>query len=226
MSKIQDLPILERPREKALRYGISSLSDVELLAIILATGYQGENVTQVANNLLNSTCGLYGLSYTSLSDLMKCKGIKENKALILSSVFEIHNRLIKRESERDETIINSEYLYNKYKNELNHYSQEVLILIIVDKKNSPIYETILYKGNDSNIMFSPKDIWRELLTHKGKGYYLIHNHPSGDHNPSKEDITLTADLLRESKKLKVNLLDHIVVGENGYTSISSLLKVS
>lgn len=224
MGKIRDLPLLERPREKALRYGINTLSDQELLALLIGSGYQGSNATQVANDMLSKSCGLYGLANLSILDLKKFKGIKSNKALLLASVFEIHKRLNKKENECIENEITVDNLYLKYKSELNSLYQEVLILVIVDSKNRIIFETTLYKGNETEVMFSYKDIWRELLTHKGKGYYLIHNHPNEKAKPSSQDLMFTAELIKESKKIKIPLLDHIIIGEDGYCSIKEILK--
>ena len=224
MAKIQDLPPLDRPREKAIHYGINTLSDAELIALLVGSGYQGGNANEIASSLLNSTCGLYGLSYLSLCDLEKCKGIKEGKALVLASVFEIHRRLSKKEHESLENGVDSKELFLKYKSELNSLYQEVLILVIVDKQNRPIFETTLYKGNDAEVMFSYKDIWRELLTHKGSGFYLIHNHPNGVAEPSNKDLVFTSEVLRESKKIKIPLIDHLIIGGNSYCSIMTLLK--
>ena len=101
MSKITDLPISERPREKAKRYGISSLSDSELLALMLRSGYVGSNASDIANIILSNSCGLVGVSNLSFNELKKFKGVKESKALILASAFEIHKRLSIKENEND-----------------------------------------------------------------------------------------------------------------------------
>lgn len=224
MAKIQDLPLLERPREKALRYGISTLSDVELIALLIGSGYQGNNANQVASSLLATSKGLYGLSNLTLNDLRKLKGIKDKKGLILASVFEIHKRLSKKQQESLLESVDSNQLFLKYGIELSSLFQEVLIIVIVDTKNRSLYETTLYKGNNTEVMFSYKDIWRELLTHKGSGFYLIHNHPNGEVIPSEKDLLFTSEILRESKKIKIPLLDHIIIGGNKYCSILRLLK--
>lgn len=222
MSKITDLPISERPREKAKRYGISSLSDSELLAILLRSGYVGSNANDIANIILSSSCGLIGLSNSSLNDLKKFKGVKESKALILASVFEIHKRLSIKENENNP--INNDWLYQKYRYLLSDAFQESLILVVVNSKNTPIYEKQLYQGNEIYISFSFNDLYRELLIHKGKGFYLIHNHPGGNHQPSNNDILLTVQIMKECKKIHIPLIDHLVISENGYSSITEILK--
>lgn len=225
MGKIKDLPLLERPREKAIRYGIETLSDSELLAILLGSGYRGKNVTEVANALLVKSYGLSGVSNLSFYELKKIKGIKENKALMLASVFEIHKRLNKKQIDLENKEVNCDNLYYKYKDSLSSSFQELLILVIVDKNNRSLYESVLYKGNSSRISFSLKDLYRELLSHKGKGFYLIHNHPNGEKCPSNDDILLSKKIFEETKKMHIHFLDHIIIGDDGYTSISSVLKV-
>lgn len=224
MAKIKDLPKFERPREKAIRYGIEVLSDVELLSLLLTSGYKGNNVNNLSFTILNTYKSLKNLAYSSVDDYFKFKGIKESKALMLAATFEIHRRIIQEENESNNCMIDSNILYKKYKDQLSILYQEVVILVIVNSKREILYETTLYKGNSSQVLISYKDIWRELITHRGRGYYLIHNHPSGECIPSNEDIFLTQELLRESKKIKIKLHDHIIIGENGYSSIIKLLK--
>lgn len=224
MSKIKDLPTYERPREKAIRYGIEKLSDVELLSLLLSSGYKGYNVNSLSASLLNTYKSLPCLAQSPMDDYFKFKGIKKSKALILAACFEIHRRIVNAEIESENSVIDSKVLFRKYKDKLTMMYQEVVILVIVDKNQHAIYETTLFIGNSNQVLISFKDIWRELLIHKGRGFYLIHNHPNGDAIPSDEDICLTQEILRESKKLKIKLLDHIIIGENSYTSIIKLIK--
>lgn len=224
MGKIIELPPLDRPREKAIRYGIENLSDAELIALLLGSGYKGENVNEISSRLISQFNGLNNLSKIPLLELVKIKGIKTNKALILASVFELHKRLSFKESEVDEIEVNNDYLYTKYNVRLNTANQEMLILVLVNSKNHIVYETILYKGNSTKIIFSYKDIWRELLTHPCSGFYLIHNHPQGNAKASHADLVFTSEILREAQKVNVPLLDHLIIGENGYISILNLLK--
>ena len=131
MATIQELPRLDRPREKGLRYGINTLSDAELIAIIVGKGYHGENAKEIANNLLEKNNGLLGLSKCSQSDLMDYKGIKHAKALLFSVIFEIHNRLLIKELEENEEEVDSTYLYKKYRPIFSRENQENLALVTV-----------------------------------------------------------------------------------------------
>ena len=123
MGTIHDLPTLERPREKALRYGIEALSDNELLALIIRSGYHGENASDLANKLISTYNGLEGLSVAPMHDVAKQKGIKSNKALLLAAIFEIHKRLNIKRVEKEGETANSDYLYKKYFL-LNHTFQQ------------------------------------------------------------------------------------------------------
>ena len=222
MGTIQELPTLDRPREKALRYGLETLSDVELLSVILASGYQGENVNELASRLISTFHGLEGLSRVPLESLKEIKGIKEAKALTISSIFEIHKRLLIKEIEATDEEIDADYLYKKYWPSLKNQFQEVLILVIVNRRNRPIYECTLYKGTEDNVIFSYKDIWRELYIHQAHAFYLVHNHPSQEAEPSFKDRIFTDEIFKESERIKIPILDHIIVGQNGYYSFKKM----
>lgn len=221
MATIQELPRLDRPREKGLRYGTDTLSDAELIAIIVGNGYHGENAREIANNLLEKNNGLIGLSKCSQNDLMNYKGIKHAKALLFSAIFEIHNRLLIKELEESEQEIDSEYLYKKYRPIFSRENQENLALVTVDRKNHITFEKIIYKGTENNVVFSYKEIWRELIIHKAYMFYLIHNHPSNEAKPSTRDKVFTDELFKESNRIKIPLKDHIIIGDDGYYSFKN-----
>ena len=218
MAIIKNLPPLDRPREKALRYGISSLSDAELLAVLLVNGYKEKSVTELSTYLLNKYGGLKGLSGVSIGELKKNKGIKNAKAINLSAIFEFQRRLNRKESEENEKEIGAEYLYNKYRNQIVDSNQECVFLVILNCKKRIIYETNLSRGSENGVLFSFKEIYREVLGHNGKYYYLIHSHTSSDYSPSERDKVITNFLIQESKRNKIYLLDHIVISKDGYYS--------
>ena len=226
MGTIRDLPTLERPREKALRYGIESLSDGELLTIVIGSGYHGENASDLANKLISTYNGLEGLSVAPIHDVAKQKGIKSNKALLLAAIFEIHKRLNVKRVEKEGEMANSDYLYKKYSPQLADASQEVLILVLVNKRRNIIRESLLYKGTESDVVFSYKEMWRELFIHNAYGFYLIHNHPNNQANPSKKDVIFTGEIIRESNKIRIPMLDHLIIGDDGYYSFDKNKKIS
>ncbi len=224
-STIKELPTLDRPREKAIRYGLDSLSDVELLTLLISSGYRGSNALQLSNDLLNEFKGLKNLSEVPISELLKFKGIKEAKALNLKAMFELHNRLLRKEIEEKEDEATSEYLYNKYKSILSNSEQEHLYLVILNSRRKIIREKRLYIGTENNMVFSYKNIWSELIKNNGKYFYLIHNHPGKKCKPSKEDAIFTSELFLESNRMKIPMIDHLIIGNDGYHSFQALKKI-
>lgn len=220
MGTIKDLPSLDRPREKAYRYGLSSLSDAELLSILISSGYAGNSALTLATNLLIKYGGLTNLKNATLEELKKEKGIKEAKAINLGAIFELANRIEIKNNDNVSSKISSEYLYNKYKTKLLGSNQESLYLIMLSHKNKILHEKVLYIGTENNVIFSYKDIWRELLTFHAKYFYLIHNHPGKSCEPSRQDVAFTSELYLESKRIQIPMIDHIIIGSDGYYSFS------
>ena len=219
MGKIKELPALERPREKALRYGIDALSDVELLTVIIGKGYQGQSAAEISAQMLEQYQGLRGLSNSSLHELTSIKGIKGVKAISIAATFEICRRLNIKEMEENDEVVDGQYLYNKYHPKLSGEKQEVLIIVILNRKNKITYECTLYKGTENDLIFSYKDMWRELLLHNGKSFYLIHNHPFQEARPSRQDLIFNGEINRECKRIHVKMLDHLIIGDDGYYSL-------
>lgn len=220
MGKINDLSTLDKPREKAERFGIEKLTDAELLALIINVGTVGHSSLEIAKDLLKD-CG-------SLSDLLgkphqyfqTFKGLKKVNALKLTSVMEIARRINeKRQLIKEEKMeVNSDALYHRYSLALMGQVQELFNIIILNKNKQIVYETTLYKGNDNNIVISLRDIVRLILLHNGYYYYLIHNHPNDSSEPSQADIDFTMKIKAKTDKIGVKLLDHLIITKNGYYS--------
>ena len=226
MATIKTLPKLDRPREKALRYGITSLSDSELLALLLNNGYKGNNILEISTSLLSKYGGIVGLLNVPVPELKKNKGIKDVGALKISLIGEFYKRITEKNSITDSEIIDDEYLYNKYKSMFYLSEQEYLILIILNRRKRILYETEIYKGQSDVLRIDFKDIYKELAKYDGKNFYLIHNHPSGDCSPSEEDIKTTLDIISQSRRMKVRLLDHIIIGDGCYYSFKKMKKIA
>ena len=215
--KILDLPIQERPREKLTRYGVESLSNVELLAIIIGSGTKKKNVMDIAYDLLKEK-GLLGLFSTPYKELEKIEGISKVNSMKLASVFELSNRISMMKVENESSVINADYIFKKYQQTLMTYHQEVMGLIILDKKSNVITERILYKGTNNNIYTSNKDIFREMFVHGGSKFYIFHNHLGDSSFPSDADITFTIALIKEAKRYDLELVDHIIISRKDYFS--------
>ena len=218
MGKVKSLPVYDRPREKAIRYGLNTLSDPELIAILLGNGYQGYNVVEIATSLLSKYGGIVGLSKATFSELKQNKGIKDVKALNIATVFEIQRRLSHRISDLNDEEITSQYLYNKYKYTLLDSKTEQLVLVILNKKKKIIFETTMSSGTSENVALVFNDIYRELVLHNGTFFYMIHNHTNGSCKPSVKDKILTTDIFLRCKAVKKYMLDHIIIAEDGFYS--------
>lgn len=223
VSKIKDLPTYERPREKAKQFGIESLSNEELIALLLGTGTKNLSVMEVAHNLLSDNHGLSNLFRKPYQALLDVKGIGPGKALVLSATFELSKRYLTTNS-GDEIIENSEQIYHRYISRLKDLNNEVVMLVILNRRKRIIYEEIIFKGGEDRVGCSSGEIVKKVLIHGGKSFYLIHNHPSEIIEPSDFDRILTGNIEIEAKTLNINFVDHLIVSQNGFYSFFNELK--
>ena len=224
LPKILDLPKQERPREKAIRYGIETLSNEEILAILLRTGTKDVSALDLAHDLYNQSHGLQNLLKQPFEALLDVRGIGPGKALILSACFELSKRYGML-SYYDTEIATSGYLYQRYIGKLSHSDQEQIILVILNTKKRIIHEEIIYRGSEDSVDCDPLLIVKNVILHKGKYFYIIHNHPSGNAQPSDADRVLTANIIATANTMRVILLDHIVIGSHGYYSFIEDIEV-
>ena len=220
--KIKDLPSDLRPREKAIKFGIDTLSDAELIAIILRNGTKNSNVVQLASDVLATVGGLGGLVDCSYQSLKKIPGIKDAKALSLASIITIYQRVDMSSREYQDYSIND--ILNKYQKRLHSDKQEKLILIVLNRDKVIVKESIIGIGTDSSVAISYREIFKEIYLNNGYGFYLIHTHPNAISFPSDSDIAKTKVLIERSKKLSIHFYEHYVIGTDGVTGISQFLK--
>lgn len=226
MATIKELPSTDRPREKALRYGIETLSDVELIALLLNNGYQGNNVIEISTSLLHKYKGIVGLLTVPIKELKKNKGIKDVGALKIALICEFYRRINQKIYTIEKIKVDNTYLYNKYKSVFYLTNQEQLILIILNKQRRIIFETTLYKGSGDNFPFDYQDIYKEIVKYDGYSFYLIHNHPSGDCSPTKSDEIATFMISTEAKRNRRPLIDHLIIGDGCYYSFRKNEKIT
>ena len=221
MPKMNEIPNIDQPREKALRFGISNLSDAELLAILIGVGSKDNNVLQLANCLLADSLTIFNLASSPYQYFLQFKGISKVKALKLCAAFEIAKRFNKREHIllEENSDINSEFLYQRFCKRVMDLDKEIMVLVVLNRNKKIIYETTLYKGTELGIILSPMEICRKVLLSKGYYFYVIHNHPNNTIKPSEEDEIFTEELLRTARKLSLCLLDHLIIGASGYCSV-------
>lgn len=221
--KISNMCCSERPREKAIDMGISTLSDSELLSIILGSGNRDENVITLAQRVLNSHevhKGLLGLNYMSYHDLIAIKGIGRVKACQLMAVAELSKRMSMARKNSAINLSSPEDIAEHFMEYCRFLTREKVIVIYVTASNDLIKWYTLSEGTVNRSLISPREIFIEALRCDAVNIILIHNHPSGNPEPSDMDIVVTRRVIEAGKILGIGLLDHIVIGDGTYVSLN------
>ena len=218
--KIKDIPQNERPKEKLLIYGAESLSNSELLAIILRTGTQGENVLQLSSRLLSELEGLDGVLSASFNDIISIKGIKDGKASQILALSELFRRFRTLKAMKKDIKINSpKDLADLLMGEMNELTQEVLKVVLLSTKNMIIGTKDVFKGSLNTSIVHPREIFKQAIDKNSSSIIICHNHPSGDPTPSKEDINITLRIKECGNIIGIQLVDHIIIGNNKFVSL-------
>ncbi len=215
---IKTLPLEENPREKALTYGIETLNNVELLALILRTGHKNESVIQLSQRLLTEIGGFANLSTVTYADLIALKGIKQAKAIEILSIIEIAKRL-KAVSSIEKPLLNPYDIFGRVHNQLMFLKQEHFLLLCLDNKNKVIKEKTIFIGSLNMSVVTPREVFKEAIAISSAKIVLVHNHPSGDALPSEEDLLMTEQFQKLGQMMSIEVIDHIVVGWNQFYSI-------
>ncbi len=219
---IKSLPLEENPREKALANGIETLSNVELLALVLRTGNKDESVIQLSQRLLKEIGGMNYLGFISYSDLIAIKGIKKAKAIEILSIIEIAKRL--KDTPQYIVLSSPQDIYQFVKNELMFLKQEHFMVICLDNKNRVIKKRILFIGSINMSVVTPREVFKEAIQVSSAKIALVHNHPSGDSTPSQEDLQMTQEFMALGQMMSIDVIDHIIIGWNEYYSVLALYK--
>jgi len=216
---IKDIPIEERPRERLINLGVENLSNEELLAILLKSGTKNMSVKLLASNILKQLDSINDLKDITLETLMKIKGIKKAKACELLASIELGKRINQKISNINQIkIIDSNSVFEYYKNILGDKKQEYFYCIYLDTKNQIIKDKLLFVGTINESLVHPREIFKEAYLLSASSIICIHNHPSGNITPSKNDILITKQLKEVGMLLGINLIDHIIIGKGEYFS--------
>ena len=218
--KILDMPENERPKEKLLRYGAESLSNPELLAIILRTGTKGENVLSLSQRIISEFNGLNGILNASIKEMTEIKGVKESKASQMIAIAELFKRFNTYKSFIEfKRVTSPNDVASMLYGEMGTFNQEVLKLIILNTKNEIIKIKDVFKGSLNSSLIHPREIFNEAIRNSAASIIICHNHPSGDPTPCDEDIKVTIRLKECGEIIGIKLIDHIVIGRNIYVSL-------
>ena len=213
----------EFPYERFESMGPQALTDAELIAIILRTGTVGEDALALAHKVLSlksgSKEGILALNMVPIEELTKIKGIGKVKAIRLKCVAEICARMQMRHHEQTVSFADPASVAAYYMERLRHLETEHIYLILTDNKNRFMKEILISKGTVNMSVLSVREIFIEALRYQAVNILLLHNHPSGDATPSRQDIMMTGQILDASRLLNIPLLDHIIIGDNTFTSL-------
>lgn len=216
-------PFIEKPYERLEFYGAETLSEAELISIVLRTGAKGFNSLEVAKMLLNHFQAIGSLRFlqeVSLEELRKIKGIGRVKAIKLKAIGEIAKR-INKPLQIERLKINSSKDVVNLVDEMKFEKREIVKLIILNSKNNVIKIKTIATGSVNSVLIDPKQIFSEVIKMEAPKMILVHNHPSGDATPSKQDIQMNEKVKECAKLFKIELLDHIIIGDGNYISIEA-----
>ena len=219
MQLVKDIPKYERPREKAIRYGVDKLSSRELIALLLRCGVKGQSALDMADELILKANGLKGIARMPMSEMTKIKGLSKIKAIELFACFEIAMRIAYEEALDSDVVLTPHHLIRYLKFKLGPLQQENFLAVYLDNANHIIQLETLFIGTINQSVASPREILQYALQYNTNRIILVHNHPSGSLNPSDADILFTMKVIEAAKLLDIKVMDHLIITQNGYLSL-------
>ncbi|HIQ95265.1 MAG TPA: DNA repair protein RadC [Candidatus Limivivens merdigallinarum] len=219
---MKDLPKDEKPYEKCLSFGPQHLTDAELLAVLLRSGVKGMSALELSRKLLTASGfrkGLVGLYQLDIDELKKLPGIGEVKAIQIKCLLELSRRISKMNFEEKLSFHDPMSIAQYYMEDFRHCQQEQIYLLMLDTKGKLLAEKVISKGTVNASLVSPREIFLEALSHHAVSIVLLHNHPSGDPAPSREDLLLTERIREAGEILGIELLDHLILGDLKFVSL-------
>lgn len=216
---IKEMAKDERPREKLVKYGVSSLSNTELLAILIRTGTKDASAIDLARQILSTNqMGLRVLTDSTVEELSQVKGIGMSKACQLLSAIELGKRLAS--SSKDVYCIKSpKDVSDLLMEEMRYYKKEYFKTILLNTKNEAISLELISVGSLNSSLVHPREVFVNAIKKSTSSIILVHNHPSGNPYPSKEDISITKRLIEAGRIIGIDVLDHVIIGDGSYCSL-------
>jgi DNA repair protein RadC len=216
---IRDFPLSERPRERMLKEGKEVLSNQELLAIILRSGTKDESVLQLAHRIIRHFEGLQMLHDANVSELKAIKGIGDVKAVEIMASLELGRRFSRLQMEEKYTVRSPEDGARYVMDDMRFLSQEHFVCIYLNTKNQVLHRQTVFIGSLNASIVHPREVFKEAFRRSAASILCFHNHPSGDPTPSREDIEVTKRLVECGKVLGIEVLDHIIIGDQTFVSL-------
>lgn len=210
-TRIHDIPEEDRPRERLLRLGPGALSDAELIGLFIHTGVKGENAVQIAQRLLKEYNGLRNLSRREITELMGSHGLGPAKAALLGAAFELGKRAA-QETLRELPMDDASVIFQFMSTELQALNHEEVHILLLSTRLTLLHRERVFQGSLNESVAHPRELLKKALLHSAHAFVIIHNHPSGDPTPSSADREFTRRLREGADLLRLNFLDHIIVG--------------
>ncbi|XKI12884.1 DNA repair protein RadC [Sporosarcina sp. ANT_H38] len=207
---IRDVHIADRPRERLIRQGAESLSNQELIAILLRTGTKQESVLVLANRILSSFDKIQDLKDATVEEMMLVKGVGKAKAVQLLAAAEIGKRMYRKHSEGRYTIRSPEDAAAYLMTDMASLNQEHFVVLFLNVKNEVLHKHTIFIGSLNSSIVHPREIFREAVKRSAASIIVAHNHPSGNPSPSPEDIEVTKRLIEAGSIMGIELLDHVI----------------
>ena len=225
---VHDLPKSERPRERLIEHGANKLSSAELLSLILSTGSKGESVMLLSQKLIMHFGSLKGIMEASIEDLKRVKGLGDSKASKLQASFEISKRAVKEKTDEEirsseerkklNSVTSPDELYKILKEKILNFSKEHFYVVSLDTRNNMIGVDEISVGTLTASLVHPRETFESAIKRHAAQIIIAHNHPSGETDPSEDDLKITRRLVDAGKIMGIEVLDHIIVTNNGYLS--------
>ncbi|HBG32999.1 MAG: hypothetical protein A2009_02455 [Tenericutes bacterium GWD2_38_27] len=224
MYLVREMPMTERPRERLIVSGASSLSNEELLAILLRTGRKDLSVLELAKNVLYHLESLEDLKRITVLELLQINGIKIAKATTVVAAIELGKRLSNLQKIEKVSVKSAFDVYHLLYQDLTHLEQEHFICLYLNTKSELIKKETIYIGTINQTLIHPREIFKHAIKLSAAAIIFAHNHPSGDSTPSKADFQATASLMGSSAIMGIDVIDHIVIGNHEYYSLKDQKK--
>jgi len=209
---IRDLPQNERPRERLVEKGAEALRDAELIAILLRTGTKGASAVDIADRLLKKFETLHNLAKADREELRKIKGIGRDKAIALKGAFTLATRMAREISTEARLLDTPARIADLLREENRVYQVENFQVVMLNTRRRLIRHESISQGTLDTLLVHPREVFKSAIAAGAAAIVLVHNHPSGDPTPSESDIKVTRDLIRAGQLLKIEVLDHIILG--------------
>lgn len=220
--RVKDLPPESRPREKFVKYGAHAVSNAELLAILIGSGTRRISAIDLANKILSDAGSLRELARKGVDDLKKYRGVGLKKAIVISAAFELSRRIQTEEFLEKPKIENPTDVARIFIPRLADLNKEILIVVLLNTANKIIKEVVVSEGNLNSSVIHPREVFKPAIDELSASIILVHNHPSGNPEPSRMDIEVTKQIYHAGEIIGIRLLDHIIVAGDKFTSMAQL----